>query len=179
MLGDQDRTGSAGELVLNFQDVHLDIKDSADPFDFQRIQHGAFLRESSIGISLEPLREKAKEITPSMMRFDALREKMADPALTGEHRSELRTEFSKRISLSLACLTFAFVAIPLGITAQRRETSIGFVLSLAVVMIYFMFIVIADMNKSDPGAYPHILMLLPNAIFMAIGGFLFYRLSKR
>ncbi|MBV9126889.1 MAG: LptF/LptG family permease, partial [Verrucomicrobia bacterium] len=41
----------------------------------------------------------------------------------------LRTEHNKRFSYSLACLTFALIGIPLGITAHRQETSVGFGLS--------------------------------------------------
>jgi lipopolysaccharide export LptBFGC system permease protein LptF len=33
------------------------------------------------------------------------------------------TELNRRISFSLACFVLAFVAIPFGITVQRRETS--------------------------------------------------------
>ncbi|MEM7015626.1 MAG: LptF/LptG family permease, partial [Verrucomicrobiota bacterium] len=43
--------------------------------------------------------------------------------------SAIRTDRQKRFSLSLACVTFALIGIPLGISAQRRETSVGFAIS--------------------------------------------------
>jgi lipopolysaccharide export LptBFGC system permease protein LptF len=89
------------------------------------------------------------------------------------------TELSKRYSFSLACITFALVGIPLGVTAQRRETSSGFALSLITATVYLVFIILADTLNSQPAAYPHLIMWLPNVLFLGIGGFLFYRLSRR
>ena len=94
-------------------------------------------------------------------------------------RSISLTELSKRYSFSLACFTLALVGIPLGITAQRRETTIGFVLSLVTAVVYIAFISFADTQNDKPSMHPHLLMWLPNLVFIMIGGTLFYRLSKR
>ena len=96
-----------------------------------------------------------------------------------EKRSALRTEIHKRYSFSLACMTFGLIGIPLGITAQRRETSIGFALSLMVACGYFTFIIFADSFRDKPEAYPHLLMWLPNVVFMALGLWMFRRLSSK
>lgn len=95
-----------------------------------------------------------------------------------EHSKSL-TELSKRYSFSLACVTFALVGIPLGVTAQRRETSTGFALSLITATLYLVFIILADTLNSKPAAMPHLIMWAPNVLFMGIGGWLFYRLSRR
>jgi lipopolysaccharide export system permease protein len=171
--------GGAGELVLEMEDVHMDMKDTADPENLIAIRHGVTLGSSTLSISLEEMRKKAKSISPSMMEIGALRAGLNEAILPKEELSEYRTELSKRVSLSLACVTFALIAIPLGVTAQRRETSIGFAFSLAVGMIYFLFIVVADSYKSEPSAYPHLLMLIPNVLFLSLGGWLFFRLSRR
>ena len=101
-----------------------------------------------------------------------------EPMNKKQHSISL-TELNKRYSFSLACLTFALVGIPLGITAQRRETTIGFVLSLVTAIVYLVFIFFADGQNDKPRVFPHLLMWLPNIIFLAIGGTLFYRLSKK
>jgi lipopolysaccharide export LptBFGC system permease protein LptF len=93
--------------------------------------------------------------------------------------SESRTELNKRYSFSLACLTFALVGIPLGVTAQRRETSVGFALSLFVALAYMIFILVGDILNAKPELYPHLLMWAPNAIFLSVGSVLFYRLSRK
>lgn len=93
--------------------------------------------------------------------------------------SSSRTELNKRYSFPFACLTFALVGIPLGVTAQRRETSAGFALSLITALVYMLFILLGDILNDQPGSYPHLLMWAPNVLFLSIGGVMFYRLSRK
>lgn len=94
-------------------------------------------------------------------------------------RSRTLTELNKRYSFSLACFTFALVGIPLGVTAHRRETSSGFALSLITATVYLVFIILADTLNSKSSAMPHLIMWVPNVLFLGIGSWLFYRLSRR
>ena len=93
-------------------------------------------------------------------------------------RNVFRAELSKRFSFSLACLTFCFVGIPLGITAQRRETAAGFVISLGVASAYFIFIIVGDTFNSQK-VLPHILIWLPNVLFLGLGLWMFRRLNRK
>ena len=52
---------------------------------------------------------------------------------TGELATPYLTEFQARISFALACFTFVVVGMPLAIQTQRRETSIGVLLTLGIV----------------------------------------------
>lgn len=92
---------------------------------------------------------------------------------------ELRTEWHRRISFSLACFVLALVGIPFGISAQRRETSSGFVLSLVVGISYFALIMLGSLWSSKPGSQPHLLVWLPNIVFGLLGVIMFRRLQKR
>jgi len=130
-------------------------------------------------ISLEKLYEKGKKENVRMMNNGEIQQALDDGIDDPKKRSGLLTELHRRISFSLACVTFALVGVPLGVTAQRRETSIGFALSLMIGLVYFMFIIVADMFKEVPGAYPHLLMWAPNIIFMALGIWLFRRAARR
>ena len=47
-----------------------------------------------------------------------------------EEMSATRTEMNKRYSFSLASFAFALIGVPLAITAHRKETSVGMLLSL-------------------------------------------------
>jgi lipopolysaccharide export system permease protein len=99
--------------------------------------------------------------------------------MTDLEKSVARTELSKRYSLSLVCITFVLVGIPLGMTAQRRETSVGFAVSLIVGIVYYAFVIFADNLSENPASQSHILMWIPNVLFMGIGGWLFFRMSRR
>ncbi len=91
----------------------------------------------------------------------------------------LRTELNKRFSFSLACLVFALIGIPLGITAHRQETSIGFAISLAVAFAYYLIIIFVNTFRDKASAHPELLIWLPNVIFLTVGAVLMYRLSRR
>ncbi len=91
----------------------------------------------------------------------------------------LRTEFNKRFSYSLACLVFALIGIPLGITAHRQETSIGFGISLGVAFLYYLIIIFVNTFRDKASAHPELLIWLPNALFLAVGIVLMFRLSRR
>jgi len=96
-----------------------------------------------------------------------------------ENETATWTEFSKRFSMSLACVAFALIAMPLGITAQRKETSVGFAISLTLAFGYFFFVVLSEMLRDDAGAYPYLLLWVPNVLFIGIGTWLLLRLDHR
>ncbi|MBT8046762.1 MAG: LptF/LptG family permease, partial [Pontiella sp.] len=49
---------------------------------------------------------------------------------------------------------FVLIAIPLGIRSHRKESSIGMLMSLAIVFVYYLFIVIADSLDTSPQLMP-------------------------
>src|SRR5205814_174719 len=65
-------------------------------------------------------------------------------------RSASRTEINKRFSFPFACVAFAIIGVPLGVTAHRRETSIGFAMGLIVATTYFLFVIIGDTLRGNP-----------------------------
>lgn len=147
-----------------------------------------FLRadETALTFPLSRLKDKSMKVNASMKSTDQLWEELAvkKDVVTGremepKHLSQSRTELSMRYSFSLACLTFALVGIPLGVTAQRRETSIGFALSLITATVYIGFIILGDALNEKPGLFPHLIMWIPNVLFLSLGGWLFYKLSRK
>jgi lipopolysaccharide export system permease protein len=81
--------------------------------------------------------------------------------------------------MSMACIAFALIAMPLGVTAQRKETSVGFGISLALAFSYFFFVVLAEMLRDDAVAYPYYLLWIPNILFIGIGTWMLLRLDHR
>ena len=94
-------------------------------------------------------------------------------------RTSAKTELNRRFSYSLACLTFALVGIPLGITANRQETSIGFGLSLGVAFLYYLIIIVVNTFREKEALHPEFWIWMPNVLFLLVGGVLFFRLSRR
>ncbi|RBP35512.1 lipopolysaccharide export system permease protein [Roseimicrobium gellanilyticum] len=145
-----------------------------------------YAKEFAISFPLSELKAKTERVSNSMKSTDDLwtEVKTGVSVVNGQPMtksliSAVRTEISLRYSFSLVAIVFCLVGIPLAVTAQRRETSIGFALSLLVAVSYQVFVILASNLAEKRGAYPHILMWLPTLLFTAVGVRLFYKLSRK
>jgi len=117
---------------------------------------------------------RKKRARSSAMTNEEIRDYLAEnPNLEKRKQVEFRSEITKRYSFSMACLAFAFVAVPLGLKARRKDTSTGLVMSLILGAGYFMFTVISSEFKTDTGAT--LVLWAPNVICILVGLFLFRR----
>ncbi|HEY2615295.1 MAG TPA: LptF/LptG family permease [Chthoniobacterales bacterium] len=149
-----------------------------NPYDLDRTRDGVTVAEGTLPIGLEELYEKEKRRPGrSMLSLEQLMDQLkdTDPKL----RSSGRTEINKRFSFPLACVVFAFIGVPLGITAHRRETSFGFAVSMVIGVFYFLFIIVADTLRANAKLHPELLVWFPNALFLVLGYWMFRRLSKQ
>jgi lipopolysaccharide export system permease protein len=73
----------------------------------------------------------------------------------------------------MACLAFAFVAVPLGMQSRRRDSSSGLLLSLLLGTGYFVFTIVANESKTFTSAM--IALWTPNIVCIGLGLWLFKR----
>ena len=166
------RSGSKaknGEEIAPINDIQ--------PADFE---------ELNITLSLQKLKEQMARVNPSLKNTSELWGELqtgldSRSGAPQDKRAKCAsmTELNMRYSMSLACLTFCFVGIPLGITAQRRETSVGFVISLGVACAYMGIIIFATTLNESPGSYPYFLVWVPNVLFLSVGSYMFWKLSRK
>ncbi|MBK8036258.1 MAG: LptF/LptG family permease [Verrucomicrobiaceae bacterium] len=170
------------DFMLNLRDEHLEQAGSGPSDKTQALGFNS----KWLSFSLAKLQEDTVRINASMKSTPALSQEVSSgkdcftgAELTPVQKSLSNTELNKRYSFSLASITFALVGIPLGITAQRRETSMGFVIGIATALAYMSFIILAEALGEKPGAMPHLLMWLPNVLFLGIGAWMFRKLSRK
>ncbi len=165
-------------LLLRVQDANFEQRDERDPGNVNLIRQGITMKEGVFPMSLQKLldqKKRRKPLTSHTLR--ELFEEISKPDCP--RRLAYQVEVSKRFSLSLAALSFALIAVPLGITAHRKETSVGFALSLVIAFGYFFLIIIADTFHENPHAMPVLLVWFPNLLFTGFGIWLFSRLARR
>ena len=178
------------QLLLHIYEARFEQRDEEHREEFIKIRQGITMEESTLPISLAELYEKNKKrkglssMTAGELldRLDTRAPKTSTAKSAKERAGELsaaKTEINKRFSFSLASFAFALIGVPLAITAHRKETSVGFMLSLGVAFTYFLFILIADALKHNPKVHPELLIWAPNVIFIGLGAWLFLRLSKK
>lgn len=113
----------------------------------------------------------------AMTNAEILRYIDENPDLPQEKKVEFRAEITKRYSFSLACLSFACVAVPLGLKSRRKDTSGGLIVSLMIGTAYFLFTVLAEEFETDLGA--SLVLWAPNVFCVLLGLFLFRRVRFR
>jgi lipopolysaccharide export system permease protein len=81
---------------------------------------------------------------------------------------------------ALACsvLAFAAVGVPLGIRTRRKETSANLGIALAMTMAYYFLMISAGWLAKYPQFHPEVLLWLPNAVFLALGGWMWWRFGR-
>lgn len=166
------------QILLHLYNARYQQRDERDPFDLRRIRDGINMTEGTLPISLDDLYQKEKNRTSrSAMSLQQLMEQLKSD--DRKEQSASRTEISKRFSFPFSCLAFALLGVPLGITAHRRETSMGYLMSLVVAFFYFLFIIVADTLRSNAHMHPELLVWFPNVLFLALGLILFRRVERQ
>jgi LPS export ABC transporter permease LptF len=176
-------------LLLHIYDGRFEQRDESAPDDLMKTRQGITMQETTLTISLVELYEKNKKRKgmSSLTAGELLNRIEHDdkaavpktPKEAAQEMSSLKTEVNKRFSFSLASFAFALIGVPLAITAHRKETSAGFLLSLIVAFVYFFFIIVADTVRTSPSLHPELLIWLPNVLFIGLGAWLFFRLSRQ
>jgi len=165
-------------ILMHLYQARYQARDEKDPLDLRKIRDGISMVEGTLPISLEELYEKEKKRpSRSALSIEQLLDQLKSE--NKRERSASRTEINKRFSFPFACLAFALIGVPLGVTAHRRETSIGFAMGLIVAITYFLFVIIGDTLRGNPKVHPELLVWFPNVLFLVLGAFLFRRLARQ
>jgi LPS export ABC transporter permease LptG/LPS export ABC transporter permease LptF len=101
-----------------------------------------------------------------------------DSVVPSHHARIYRIEFNRRFSYPFACLVLMLIGVPLGLSSKRGGKSTGFVLTIALVFIYYFLsqigIAFAKNGKLSPVAG----VWGANVLFAAAGILLLYQMSR-
>ena len=120
-----------------------------------------------------------REIT----RLSAPAEAGGDDAARILRLTKLRMVMQDKFAMALAVLTFALVAVPLGIKVARRETSANLGMAVALALsYYFLNVAVKWLETPKLGAevlaWVPFLLWLPNVIFVGLGVLLTARVQR-
>ena len=157
------------QILMHLYGARYQERDSKDPFNLHKIRDGINMVEGTLPISLEELYEKEKTTEP----FRSVDRAIAGATQEREHTGTQRQPHGNQqtIFVSVRVRGFAIIGVPLGVTAHRRETSIGFAMGLIVATTYFLFVIVGDTLRGNPHAHPELLVWFPNVLFIVLGVF--------
>jgi lipopolysaccharide export system permease protein len=108
------------------------------------------------------------EMISNISKMKACLRGMTGPAVKGteiymakRYLSDIQTEFQKRWVFAFASVCFVLVGVPLGIKAQRKESSIGMAISLAVALFYYLVVILMSSMSKTFWVAPHVLIWIP------------------
>ncbi len=122
------------------------------------------------------LSKAAREIEKNEvdMTLQELRENLKKGGFTKKLGLDMELEIHRRFALPFACFIFAIVAMPLGIQNRRSGKAAGFTLSIATIIVYYIFHSTGRTLGERELLQPALAIWLPNIIFLA-GGILLFR----
>ena len=92
--------------------------------------------------------------------------------------SKLETELYQRITVPMASLIFALIGVPLGLQPTRTPSSMGFVLSVVIIFLYYAVMTLANAIARSGAIPPIYAVWIPNVIGLIAGVILIYRASR-
>ena len=87
-------------------------------------------------------------------------------------------ELNKRLAIPFACTVFAFLALPLGVGARSGGRGRGFVVSIAVVLTYYLVGNQGEMLALEGRVPPWVGIWLPNIVLMIVAIALMRRMGR-
>jgi lipopolysaccharide export system permease protein len=113
----------------------------------------------------EVINESREKSSPSLT-IDEISQKLAAGKLSEDETRTLKSEFHKRWAVSLVCLVFGLLGVGLGTNTNRRnQKSGGLVLSLGVIVAYWILYVTAEGLARGGQVPPALAIWTPNVLF--------------
>ena len=167
------------QILIALHNVKSELHDPNDPNNPQRVRPGVIASDYQLVMDITPMiASKQVRRDTNHLTFTELVAAIVSLKQRGVNPSPYVVRAHRQWATSFSCLAFAMIAIPLGIRAQRRETSIGIAYSLALAFGYYFLVIVAEALSNRPHLFPEIIVWLPNFIFQALGLLMLYRISR-
>lgn len=162
-------------IQLRLIDGTSDEPNPKDPNTFYKLNFKTYdltldlSTQSASRIDKKPKDMSIKELRLEIKKLKASR---IDPL-------PLISEIHKKIALSFSPLAFILIGLPLAISTRRTEKSIGFGLSLIVIVIYYLLQVLGAALSLKELIHPVLGSWLANILLTGSGAVLLYRAGKK
>lgn len=169
-------------MLITFRNTTIEQRRAGEPERRDRHDAIASFEETSIDISLarlfNPRRARHKiEWLPTRELFAELK-RVSAPDIPALERLKVSMAVQEKWVTALAVFSFVLLGIPLGVRAQRKETSANLGIAVVLVVVYHVLGSAAGGLDRHPELHPDLLMWLPNLLFVGLGVLLYHRAQR-
>jgi lipopolysaccharide export system permease protein len=177
------------KLRLTLEHAQIEIRDDKDPEDFSKQSTGnAGMDLLPVDLPLSKLtgesivQKKLKWFTFAQLMTEWNRLNRPDAAVPATERAKqlmrVQITIQEKFATAFSVLSFALVAIPLGIKVSRKETSANLGLGLLLALGYYFASIAVGWVDNYPALRPDLIVWLPNIVFQGLGLWLFYKVDR-
>jgi lipopolysaccharide export system permease protein len=162
------------EIILRLLngDIH---RFEPEAHTFQKIKFNTYDLKLELAKTFAAIEKKLKDKELSIVE---IREKIGEIKRTGGDTTSYEVELHKRYAIPFTCIVFALIGVPLGIQPHRSGRSFGFVLSILILLAYYVCL-----TASEVLAVRRIIPALsagwtPNLLFFGLGIYLLVKTAR-
>jgi lipopolysaccharide export system permease protein len=181
-----DQTEDEVRLLAN--DSLSEIRDRKDVENYLGAYSPSRADQTPFVLSLDALSgQKTVEVKNKWLTFGQLIAKwrqlnQPDPKGPTPERAQqlMRVQITihEKFATAFSVLSFALIAVPLGIKISRKETSANLGIGLALALGYYFATIVVGWFDNRPEFRPDLLMWLPNLAFQSLGLWMFYKVDR-
>ena len=172
------------DIVLDVRNLTVDPVDAAHPQALQAetfrwrvddvLKDGEYKRKEKDFRFFEMLNEiDARKREVAQASDEKVAGKKHTPRVAARRSlSDIRTEFMKRWVFAFASICFVLVGVPLGIRAQRKESSVGMGIALVTALVYYLVVILMTSLSRNYHVHPEVLIWLPVVLCIALSAWL-------
>jgi len=186
--GRLDYDPANGKFVVTLENAQGQVRNAKDPEDFRDARGMVGGERLTVDLELDRLmgnnaiKRKLKWLTFTQLISEWVRLRQPDPSLSRADQElklmSVRFTIQEKCATAFSVLSFALVAIPLGIKVSRKETSANLGIGLLLVLSYYFASLVPGMLDKYPELRPDLLVWLPNILFQGFGLWLFYKIDR-
>ncbi len=176
------------KLILTLEHAQAEMRDEKDPENFSETRGAAAWEQATFDLPLDKVTgQRTVGIKDKWLTFGQLLAKwrqlnLTDPKVPAAERAKqqmrLQITIHEKFATAFSVLSFALIAIPLGIKASRKETSANLAIGLALALAYYFATIVVGWFDNQPSLRPDLLMWIPTLGFQALGFWMFYRVDR-
>jgi lipopolysaccharide export system permease protein len=162
------------EIILRLRngDIH---RFEPEAHTFQKIKFDTYDLKLELAKTFAAIEKKLKD---KEMSINDIREKMEEIKRIGGDTTSYEVELHKRYAIPFTCIVFALIGVPLGIQPHRSGRSYGFILSILILLAYYV-----SLTASEVLAVRKIIPAFsagwtPNFLFSGLGIYLLVKTAS-